>query len=179
MKKKKPIRHLKSVHQGKRDIGYFCPKCQANEVEVAFPTILDPTKTNDGATYRCQLCGASGAAEELIGALAPENEEFWTGERISNALIVAIAKHGVGPISQVLQMIGLIPRLPHEDNREEFASAQAIRDHVLREVVQSAVTAAFTAAADVTPKHYQRFHDPTQGGADRVFKFMAEDDNVG
>lgn len=159
-------------------LGYFCPQCQSIEVSVQRPLIIDPIKPNGGATASCGHCGWGGGAEELIGALAPENEQFWTGERVANVMLGTVARHAAGPLIQVLGFLGLTPQLIDATTRDATtiledsshnADAQVIRDKVMQAVLAAAITAAYETAAELTPPFYAKHGDPTQGAATRFF----------
>lgn len=160
-----------------REIGYFCPKCQAMELQI------NSVVNADGAQRAsCLLCKWEGDTSELIGAVSPENEKFWTGERVGSVMVMALAKHGAGPLIQAMELVGILPRVPdlgtiggaaEEVKRrvEEHASAQDIRDAIMQAVIGAAVSVAFETAAAMVPQHLKRFGDPTGGNAERLFSF--------
>lgn len=137
-------------------VAYFCPKCQNIDVEITQPRIIDVTKKNGGATFHCPLCGASGGADELIGALSPENKKFWNTERIGQVMLRAGTKVAAGPLLQVLELIGLIPRV-EVGTPEQQADALKVREAVAKDVIASFVEAAFTASAQHAVPHFERF----------------------
>lgn len=163
----------------KREITYFCPKCQGNE--MVFGSVRDAFDTVSAA---CNLCKWSGRSDETVGAVSPANVHFWNAEKIGNVMLIAMAKHGAGPLIQVLELLGIMPPIPTSAEGtmtarqlEEAQSAQECRDRVMQAVVGAAVTAAFETAAEVSPAHYARF-DQEQGAAvERVFQFSASEED--
>lgn len=143
-------------NRARAQVAYFCPACQSIEVEITRPTILDPAKSNGGATFRCGLCGTTGDAVDLIGAVNTEQgREFWDAERVGRVMMRAGAKIAAAPMLQVLELIGLVPRI--EGTEEEQASAQALREAIVRETIGSFVEAAFLSAAKHSVPHFEKF----------------------
>jgi hypothetical protein len=140
----------------KTQIAYFCPKCQNIDVEVRKPAIIDPTKPSGGKSFFCPLCKTEGDVGELIGALNPENKEFWTGERIGHVMTLGAAKVAAGPMLQLLELIGLVPD-PHEGEADARQSALKVREAVVRDVISAFVEASFLAAAEHAIPHFEKF----------------------
>lgn len=161
----------------KREVGYFCPTCQGSELQLG--TLADAT---GAVAADCMLCAWHGDTTQLIGALSPENSQFWTGERIGNVMLMAMAKHGAGPLIQAMELVGILPRIPGVSTdprlQEEIVSAAECRNAVMQAVMGAAITAAFETAAQVVPQHYARFTDPTGGEAERTFSFAAPEPEV-
>lgn len=137
-------------------VAYFCPKCQNIDVEIKRPRIIDPAKRNGGATFHCPLCNYDGDASELIGALNPENKEFWNTERIGKVMLNAGTKLAAGPMLQVLELIGLIPPLD-AGTPEQQEDAAKVREAVAKDVLGSFVEASFAAAAQHAVPHFEKF----------------------
>jgi hypothetical protein len=149
---------------------YFCPQCQGLELEVHRPRIVG---VGDSGYAHCKLCGWKGKPDELLAALSPGNAEFWTSERIANVLLNAAAKHAAGPMVQVLELIGIVPRI--QGDIEEQQSAQGVREGVVKAVLEAVVTAAFRASAELAPAHYERFHPRMAEATGRVFRYGEHD----
>lgn len=150
-----------------REIRYFCPRCQGMELDIEMEGIIRVEGGVATNHARCKLCGWEGMHHELIGALSEANELFWTGERIANALIMAATKHAAGPMLQVLELIGLIPRV--QGSAEEQKSAEAIREQVIRAVLEGIVTGAFETAAAMSPAHFEKYNPPMAKVAASIF----------
>lgn len=156
-----------------REVAYFCPSCQSIEVEISKALIIDPTKKDRGKTACCKLCGWEGSTEELIGAVSPQNEQFWDAEKIANLLMSVSLKHGAGPLLQALDFVGLLPKI--RGTAEEQDSAKAIREELTKRVLEAMMTTAFESAAELVAPHYKRF-DSVQGeSVERVFSFGGRD----
>jgi hypothetical protein len=161
----------------KREIAYFCPQCQSNELTLG--SVMDIASS---VSVSCALCKWSGRSNEVVGAVSPANAQFWNAEKIGNVMLIAMAKHGAGPLIQVLELMGILPPIPGSiegittERAEEAQSAQECRDRVMQAVVGAAVTAAFETAAEVSASHYARYN-PEQGAAvDKVFQFSGTGD---
>lgn len=161
-----------------REIAYFCPQCQGNEME------LGAVQDADGSVAaQCKLCKWSGRSTEIVGAVSPANAQFWNAEKLGNVMMIALARHGAGPLLQALELLGILPRIPVSDEGTltperlaEAESAQECRNRVMQAVVGAAVTAAYETAAEVVTAHYAKF-DQEQGAAvERVFQFNESGD---
>jgi hypothetical protein len=157
----------------KREIAYFCPQCQSNEM-----TMGNVTAADGSVSASCGLCQWSGRSTEVVGAVSPANAQFWNAERIGNVMLIATAKHGAGPLIQVLELLGILPPVPGgtgytmtPEQREEALSAQDCRDRVMQAVIGAAVTAAFETAAEVSLAHYNRYNKEQGAAVERVFQF--------
>lgn len=146
------------------ELHYFCPKCQSPELLVERSPIIGGQ--NDA---RCELCGWHGPPEDLLATITPENASFWTGEKVGQALLVAAAKFGAGPMIQVLELIGLVPKITGSE--EEQASAQFIRELVIKDVLAGVATAAFESAAMHSLPHFQKYGGGNTEELERVFSF--------
>jgi hypothetical protein len=135
------------------EVQYFCPRCQGLEIEIAAQAIL--TGQLGDRQARCHLCGWTGTVEDLIGALSPTGEVFWTSDRVASALLKGVTKFAAGPCVQLMEVIGLVPKI--EGSVAEQQSARDVREAVLKAVLAAVVTAAFEAAAEPTLAHYRRF----------------------
>ena len=137
-----------------REIRYFCPLCQGMEIDLRQSNLVGI----DQGPARCRLCSWTGSPDELIGALSEQNEKFWTSDRVASALLMAATKHAAGPMVQVLETIGLIPRIG--GTPEEQVSATDVREGVMRAVLEGIVTGAFETAAVLSPAHFQKYDPP-------------------
>lgn len=164
-----------------REIAYFCPKCQNIDVKVARLGIVGA----DGEVpASCGLCGWTGKSSELVGAVTGAGDTFWDGEKVGNVMIMAIAKHGAGPLIQAMELIGILPRIPElvatPGLQEEALAAQAIKDQIMQAVIGAACAAAFETAAVLVPDHMARFKDDRAEAVGRIFSFAeheASNDN--
>jgi hypothetical protein len=156
-----PPRHGPKL--GPDEVAYFCPKCQSLEIEETTKGIIIGSSPNRA---RCLLCKWEGTTNELIGALAPTNEFFWTPEKVANALLIGASKYAAGPLVQLLEFIGLVPKI--EGGKEEKQSARDIREAVVKAVLEAVVTASFETAAALSPPHNQRFHPELVGAIDHA-----------
>jgi len=157
----------------KREIAYFCPQCQGNE--MALGTLLD---ADGSVSASCALCGWKGRSGDIIGAVSPANAQFWNAEKFGNVMLLALAKHGAGPLVQVLELLGIMPPVPvnaegtlTSEQLAEAQSAQECRDRVMQAVVGAAVTAAFETAAEVSLAHYRKYNQEQAAAVERVFQF--------
>jgi hypothetical protein len=147
----------------KDEIAYFCPQCQGMELELQ-PNFLIGAGPS---VAKCKLCRWQGGSDQLIGALNPENEKFWTAERIANVLLAVSTKHAAGPLVQVLELLGLVPAV--KGSLEEQRSAEAVREGVMKAVLEGVIVGAFETSALLSPAHFAKY-DPDKGrAADRLF----------
>lgn len=158
----------------KREIAYFCPQCQGNE--MALGTLLD---TDGSVSASCALCGWKGRSSDIIGAVSPANAQFWNAEKLGNVMLISLAKHGAGPMIQTLELLGILPPLPVSaegtltaEKLEEAQSAQECRDRVMQAVIGAAVTAAFETAAEVSMAHYKKYNQEQAAAVESVFQFQ-------
>lgn len=157
-----------------REIRYFCPHCQGMELELEQSPIVSVNNPALGGRATCKLCGWQGLPDEVIGALSEENDQFWTGERIANALLLAASKHAAGPMVQVLELIGLVPRI--QGSPEEQRSAEAVRAEVMRAVLEAVVTSAFEASAMHSLPHFTQFDPPMRKLSEKLFYSEGSED---
>lgn len=156
----------------KREIAYFCPQCQGNEM-----TMGQLQDTDGSVSATCGLCRWSGRSTEVVGAVSPANAQFWNAERIGNVMLISLAKHGAGPLIQTLELLGILPPIPRPAEgtlaglEEEAQSAQECRDRVMQAVIGAAVTAAFETAAEVSMAHYRKYDQGQAAAVERVFQF--------
>ena len=151
-------------------IAYFCPGCQNIDVVIHRPVIIDPAKTNGGATYECPACGSAGDASELIGALNPENQDFWNEERIGNVMLRAGAKLAAAPMLQVMELIGIAPRISFagenpESRKEMLQEIMDVRQAIVKDVIAAFVEAAFESAARHAGPFFEKHNMETQAKA--------------
>jgi hypothetical protein len=147
---------------------FFCPRCYGVEIAVEATGVqLVGVEPRGGA--KCLLCGWAGLRADLVAGITPANHEFWTSDRVANALLTAAARHCAGPMVQILEMLGLAPRV--EGDEEQQASAQHVREGIVKAVLESVVTAAFQAAGELTLPHFQRFDPELTGPVERVFQY--------
>ncbi len=140
-----------------REVQYFCPVCQSIELEfdVGGLRLVGPDGKPMSGKAKCQLCGWHGSSAEVVGALSENNQTWWTPERVANALLYGISKVAAGPAIQLLELIGLVPKI--EGSEEEQSSARMVREAVLKSILEAVVTAAFETAGPLTSGHYSQF----------------------
>lgn len=146
-------------------VQYFCPQCQGMELTLQDARVISVEEL--GAV--CKLCGWSGTRADLLAGITPSSTSFWTSERVANALLAVVAKHAAGPVLHTLELIGLVP--PIKGGEQEQASAQSIREQIMREVLGAVVTSAFETAARLSPEHFARFDPPMAGQTEHAFSF--------
>lgn len=147
---------------------FFCPRCYGVELAVEATGVqLVGVESRGGA--KCLLCQWVGLRSELIAGITPANHEFWTSDRVANALLTASARHCAGPMVQILEMLGLAPRI--EGTEEQQASAQLVREGLVKAVLEAVVTSAFQAAGELSLPHFQRFSPELAGAVERVFQY--------
>lgn len=152
------------------DLHYFCPQCQSMELEIKRSMLV-----GGRSSASCKLCEWAGVPEELLATITPASGEFWTGDKVANALLSAAAKYAAGPMVQVLELIGLVPKV--EGSVEEQESAQAVREEIVKAILEAVVTAAFETAAERTAQHFARFAKDKQESVNRVFSFAEAADD--
>ncbi len=150
---------------GQAEAHYTCPDCGSIDLAIRGEGIKD-SEGKSLARATCPNCAWDGNLSDTIGFATTET--VWTVERIAEVLLRVSTKHAAGPIIQVLEFSGLIPKHmdeapPPEQNqgrnwsdeklKQHNELAQIIRDRVARRVFESFVTAAFEEAAE-TNKMY-------------------------
>ncbi len=138
---------------------YACPDCGSIDLSIRGEGLKAP----DGgslAKAECPNCAWAGGLSDTVGFATTEN--VWTVERVGEVLLRVSAKHAAGPMVQVLEFTGLIPKTlekapPAEENQgrnwseEELNNhnelAQIIRDRVMRRTFEAFIVAAFEEAA--------------------------------
>lgn len=131
------------------DARHFCPDCGSIDL-VIDPLVLAGAEASRNAS--CPNCSWQGTLSKTIGAVT--SEEFWDAERIGDVLIRVIHMRAAGPLVQTLEFIGLIPRMktaPADDIPDDKIDlhnelTQKFRDHVMRAIMEAAITAAFESS---------------------------------
>lgn len=80
----------------------FCPQCTSLEVE--FGVIAQ--EADGGRPAKCLLCGWEGMERDIPAAAVAK--DFWDIEKVGHVLLIVFAKHGVGPLVQALEYVGLV-----------------------------------------------------------------------
>jgi len=124
---------------------YFCPDCGSIDLNIN----IGITKTAS-----CPNCSWEGPLSQTVGAVT--SEQFWDSERVGEVLLRVLATKAAGPVVQVLEFIGLLPRkkvavaelteTEAEDLQRWNAAAQQARDAVMRSLMAAALSAAFEEA---------------------------------
>lgn len=148
----------------------FCPQCLAPEVTIKQSPVIGGVDT-----VRCELCGFVGDIPDVMAIVSGRDETYWTSERIGNALLYGATRHAAGPMVQLLELVGLVPRI--EGPAEQQKSACAVREGVVKAVLEAVVTSAFETAAALTPAHYQRFENLMPESAERIFRYAEPADD--
>jgi hypothetical protein len=137
----------------KIDGGYrqACPDCGSLDLDVS--TVV-------GAAS-CPLCGWEGRVNETTGLLTTET--VYDIERVGEIAIRILAKHAAGPLIQLWEHFGLLPKPKEIDRtvtgkrRQRYLAhngiVQEVRDEVLRATLAGALEEAFKAAAECRTKH--------------------------
>lgn len=134
---------------------YFCPDCGSIDLVVAASAVLS-VAGGSGSTAQCPNCEWSGALSETIGAVS--SEQFWDAERVGRVLLRVVQKRAAGPLVQVLEFVGILPRFKTVDSELSEKDktglvayntmVQNCRDHVMREMFAASITAGFEAAEE-------------------------------
>jgi hypothetical protein len=148
---------------------YFCPACQGPELRVQRPVLAG---TGSGSA-ECLLCGWKGSPEDLIAPLAVEARDFWTIDRVANVLLHVAARHASAPLLGTLEALGLAPRATGASD-EEMRSALAVREAIVKCVLESVVRAAFEAAGEHAQPHFERFKPQHAASVERVFSLSGD-----
>lgn len=148
----------------------FCPQCLAPEVTVEQSPVIGGQDT-----VSCKLCGFAGDIPDVMAIVSGRDETYWTSERVGNALLYGATRHVAGPMVQLLELVGLVPRI--EGPSEQQKSARAVREGVMKAVLEAVVTSAFETAAALTPPHHQRFDDLMPESAERIFRYAEPADD--
>lgn len=148
----------------------FCPQCLAPEVEVHQSPVIGGEEF-----VVCGLCGFRGAIADVMAIVSGRDETYWTVERVGNALLYGATRHAAGPMVQLLELIGLVPRI--EGTSEQQASARLVREGVMKAVLEAVVSSAFETAAQLTPAHYTRFEDAMPESTPRIFRYAEPTDD--
>ena len=155
----------------------FCPDCQGNELQFDTRRVVSGNAPPPAA---CQLCGWKGNTHELLVAVGPATAHMWTGDKVANVLLYAATRFSAGPMLQVLELLGLIPKLPDgEAADEERQSAERVRGEVLKAVLEATVTAAFEKAAELSSEHFARFDAPQAEATAQIFNYAGDDHGQG
>ena len=152
-------------------VHYFCPQCQGNEVIVNRSLIVGAPE----GKAACPLCGWTGTPSDLLAGITPDDTSFWDAERVANALLAVASRYAAGPMVVTLEQIGLVPRI--EGDVQEQDSARAVREGVMKAVLEAVVTSAFEAAQALSPPHYERFQPSLKESTARVFRYTEGPDD--
>jgi len=134
---------------------HFCPDCGSIDLIFTRGRVLVSADQNAATTANCPNCTWSGTLSETIGAIT--SEQFWDVERVGRVLLRVVSRHGAGPIVQVLEFVGILPRIktaPDDETPAERLRAYntwvlSSRDLVMREIFTAAITAGFETAQKV------------------------------
>lgn len=134
---------------------YSCPSCGSIDIDVSALT----------SSWKCPICDASGELRDAVGFVT--SEVVWDIEKIAEVSLRVIAKHSAGPLVQLWEFVGILPKLkpitrtitgPRRRSYEEWnRKAQEVRDNVLRGVLASSLTSAFEVAQQAREKYPELF----------------------
>lgn len=136
---------------------YVCPDCGSIDMKVAGRGILKADGTST-STAVCPNCGWSGPLSETHGFVT--TEDMFTTERLAGVMLRVVTKHAAGPLVQVLEFAGIIPKMMHKAQVHEGVVwtqdmvddhdliAQETRDTVMRKIFEATLTTSFMAAAE-------------------------------
>ena len=108
-----------------------CPDCGSIDVETGSNIV-----SGGNALARCPNCEWTGVASQTVGVASSEG--FWDIQRVGEVLLRVIAAHGVGPMCQVFEFVGLIEK-----------GDQEARDRIMRAASAACIQAAFEEAQEV------------------------------
>ena len=134
------------------EVRHTCPDCGFIDLEVSGDNIFD-TEGRSLGTARCPNCTWEGALSATVGVVS--SEQFWDSDRVGDVLLRVFAVRAAGPVIQVLEFVGLLPRIDeaqYQTVKGYRQRAQEARDNVMRRVMTAALTEAFTAAVEEQAK---------------------------
>ena len=127
---------------------HFCPECGAIDLTVEGRGVLDGEGTSVG-TATCPNCSWHGPLSATTGMVS--SESFFDINKVGDILLRVISTNAAGPLVQVLEYLGLIPRDADFVGVEGAeAKIQDARDHVMQRILADALDAAFTGAQEAT-----------------------------
>lgn len=134
---------------------YSCPSCGSIDISVSEIT----------STWSCPICEARGELRDAVGFVTTES--VWDIEKVAEVSLRVVAKHSAGPLLQLWEFVGIVPRMkeitreitgPRRRAHEAWnARVQEIRDNVLRAVMASSLSAAFKVAHAAREVHPELF----------------------
>lgn len=126
------------------EVRYFCPECGAIDLNIHGEGLVDSEGLST-ATASCPNCSWSGQLKDTVGAAT--TERFFDIEKVGEILMRVLSTRAAGPLVQVLEYLGLIPRMAeYEDVKGAEAAVQYARDYAMREIMTSALESAFNAS---------------------------------
>lgn len=135
---------------------YSCPSCGSIDLELKGTVVQH---------WTCVVCGARGEMKDTVAFVT--SETVWDIEKVAEVSLRTLAKHSAGPLLQLWEFVGIVPRMK-ETTREVTgprrrayeawnARVQEIRDNVLRAVMASSLSAAFEVAHAAREVHPELF----------------------
>lgn len=135
---------------------YVCPDCGSIDLQIENKDLKD-REGKSLATASCPNCAWAGPLRDTLGFVT--TEQVWDIERVGEVLLRVLSRHAVGPMVQVFEFVGLIPkrRSIHgggrsKDVRTHNARVDKIREYVLRTTMAATLEAAFQAAAEANQR---------------------------
>jgi len=138
----------------------MCPECGCIDLEVKGIGLVD-AENMSMATASCPNCQWNGSTRDTVGMAT--TERLWTIERLGETMLRVSTKHAAGPIVQLLEFSGLLPKIldeapPPEKNDGKVWSdkdlkthnelAQQMRDVVMQSIFESMLRSSFETAAN-------------------------------
>ena len=134
---------------------YSCPSCGSIDLQIS----------ELASTWVCPICEARGELRDAVGFVT--SESVWDIEKVAEVSLRVVAKHSAGPLLQLWEFVGIVPRMkeitrevtgPRRRAYEAWnARVQEIRDNVLRAVMASSLSAAFEVAHAAREVHPELF----------------------
>lgn len=128
-----------------------CPDCGSLDLDIS--TVV--------GRAHCPLCDWDGAINETTGLLT--TEVIYDIERVGEVAIRILAKHAAGPLIQLWEHFGILPKMKPVDRtvtgarRKRYEThnrgVEEVRNQVLRATLAGALEGAFSVAAACRAEH--------------------------
>lgn len=144
-----------------------CPDCGSLDVEVKTALVVVAGDSVED-TARCANCAWEGPASQI--RVFATTQQLWDIERVGSVALRVISKHAAGPLVQLWEFVGILPRsrqITREvtGKRKKAANeynnkVNEVRGEVMREVFAAALEAAFNTAAKAREKYPELWAEP-------------------
>ena len=128
------------------EVQHFCPDCGAIDLVTQGEGVLDK-EGRSTATATCPNCSWSGPLSDSLGAAT--TERFFNIDKVGEILLRVITKNAAGPLVQVLEYLGLLPRfVEYEGVKGAEEMIQQARDYTMRRILSSALETSMEASLE-------------------------------